>query len=178
MNAKKLYHSLDLEFETDKVNEDEWDSFDLSDFATESFRKTYKGLVLDNSSEINKVYTAVFPSEPVLDYIIASGAEDTLLFTHHPMIWDSSSGGFPFRNIPTKYLEVLEKKNIPTQRLVSHCLDLQIPRGYHARQIRKHTSHSPRGKNGDRQTYPLLKHAQFHTTLVSGTVVGKSVNST
>jgi len=112
MNAKKLYHSLDLEFEIDKINEDEWDSFDLSDFATESFRKTYKGLVLDNSTEINKVYTAVFPSEPVLDYIITSGAEDTLLFTHHPMIWDSSSGGFPFRNIPTKYMEVLEEKNI------------------------------------------------------------------
>jgi len=112
MNAKKLYHSLDLEFEIDKINEDEWDSFDLSDFATESFRKTYKGLVLDNSTEINKVYTAVFPSEPVLDYIITSGAEDILLFTHHPMIWDSSSGGFPFRNIPTKYMEILEEKNI------------------------------------------------------------------
>ncbi len=112
MDAKKLYQSLDLEFEIDKVNEGEWDSFNLGDFATESFRKTYKGLVLDNSSEINKVYTAVFPSESVLDYIIASGAEDSLIFTHHPMIWDTSCEGFPFRNIPTKYLEVLEEKNI------------------------------------------------------------------
>ncbi len=112
MDAKKLYRSLDKEFEIDKLNEDEWSFFDLGDAVTESFRKTKKGLVLDNSTEIKKVYTAVFPSEPVLDYIIASGVEDTLLFTHHPMIWDSSSGGFPFKNIPTKYLEVLEEKNI------------------------------------------------------------------
>lgn len=112
MKAKKLYQSLDKEFEIDKLDEDEWILFDLGDFTTESFKKTKKGLVLDNSTEINKVYTAVFPSEPVLDYIIASGAEDTLLFTHHPMIWDPSSGGFPFRNIPSKYLEVLEEKNI------------------------------------------------------------------
>ncbi|MHA1864476.1 MAG: Nif3-like dinuclear metal center hexameric protein [Candidatus Thorarchaeota archaeon] len=112
MKAKKLYQSLDKEFEIDKLNEDEWSFFDLGDYTTESFKKTKKGLVLDNSTEINKVYTAVFPSETVLDFIIASGAEDTLLFTHHPMIWDSSSGGFPFRNIPTKYLEVLEEKNI------------------------------------------------------------------
>ena len=112
MKAKDLYEKIDLEFEIGKLKEDEWSFFDLGDYTTERFMKTRKGLVLDNSSEINKVYTAVFPSEPVLDYIIASGAEDTLLFTHHPMIWDSSSGGFPFRNIPTKYLEVLEKKNI------------------------------------------------------------------
>jgi putative NIF3 family GTP cyclohydrolase 1 type 2 len=112
MDAKKLYQSLDKEFEIDKVNEGEWDSFDLGDFATESFRKTYKGLVLDNSSEVNKVYTAVFPSESVLDYIIASGAEDSLIFTHHPMIWDTSCEGFPFRNTPTKYLEVLRENKI------------------------------------------------------------------
>ncbi|MCK4567121.1 MAG: Nif3-like dinuclear metal center hexameric protein [Candidatus Thorarchaeota archaeon] len=112
MIATDIYKKLNDEFEIDKLNEDEWSFFDLGDAVTESFRKTRKGLVLDNSTEINKVYTAVFPSEPVLDYIIASGAEDTLLFTHHPMIWDPSSGGFPFRNIPAKYLEVLEEKNI------------------------------------------------------------------
>lgn len=112
MKAKKLYQSLDKEFEINKLDEDEWSFFDLGDYTTESFKKTKKGLVLDNATEINKVFTAVFPSEPVLDYIIASGAEDTLLFTHHPMIWDTSSGGYPFRNIPSKYLEVLQENKI------------------------------------------------------------------
>ena len=64
------------------------------------------------SSEINKVYTAVFPSDPVLDWIIASGVEDALIFTHHPMIWDTSLEGFPFRNIPARYLDVLKENRI------------------------------------------------------------------
>jgi len=112
MKAQELYKKIDNEFEIDNLNEDGWGMFDLGDFVTESFKNTKKGLVLDNSSIIEKVYTAVFPSEPVLDHIIASGAKDSLLFTHHPMIWDTSSSGYPFRNIPDKYLEVFQKKNI------------------------------------------------------------------
>ncbi|MGY5860492.1 MAG: Nif3-like dinuclear metal center hexameric protein [Candidatus Thorarchaeota archaeon] len=112
MKATDLYKKLDDEFEINKLHEDEWGTFDLGDFVIESFSKTRKGLVLDNSKEIEKVYTAVFPSELVLDRLIASGAKNTLLFTHHPMIWDSSTGGMPFRNIPMKYLEVLQENNI------------------------------------------------------------------
>jgi len=112
MIAADLYKKLDEEFEIDKVNEGEWNSFDLGDFVTESFRTTWKGLVLDNSTEIKKVVTAVFPSEQVLDHIIASEAEDLLIFTHHPMIWDTSLEGLPFRNMPFKYLEVLKEKRI------------------------------------------------------------------
>jgi putative NIF3 family GTP cyclohydrolase 1 type 2 len=112
MKAKKLYESLNKEFELDKLNEDEWSFFDLGNYVTKSFKKTRMGLVLDNSKEIQKVYTAVFPSEHVFDSILSSGESDILLFTHHPMIWDTSKGGFPFRNIPTKYLEQLREKRI------------------------------------------------------------------
>lgn len=112
MRSEEVYEKLDNEFEIDAINEDEWDSFDLGDFETESFRKTQKGLVLDNTTEIQRVYTAVFPSEIVLNHIISSGVEDALLFTHHPMIWDRSLEGLPFRNIPKNYLEILKETRI------------------------------------------------------------------
>ncbi len=112
MQAEEVYKKLDKEFEINKVNEGEWSSFDLGDYATKKFRTTWKGLALDNATEVNKVYTAVFPSEPVLDRIIASGVEDALIFTHHPMIWDTSLEGFPFRNIPARYLDVLKENRI------------------------------------------------------------------
>jgi putative NIF3 family GTP cyclohydrolase 1 type 2 len=112
LNAEQLYESLNKKFELDRIQEDEWSALDLGDYVTENFKETYKGLVLDNTKEIQKVYTAVFPSEHVLDYILATNAKNLLLFTHHPMIWDTSSAGNPFRNIPKKYLEELRERAI------------------------------------------------------------------
>ncbi len=112
MKSGEVYARLDKEFEIERINEDEWSSFDLGDFATESFRTTWKGLVLDNTTDVRKVYSAVFPSEIVLDQIITSGVEDALLFTHHPMIWDRSLEGLPFRNIPKNYLEKMKQNRI------------------------------------------------------------------
>jgi len=112
MKAKKLYESLDNEFELDKLQEGEWSSFDLGDYATDSFRKTWMGLVLDNSEEIQKVYTAVFPSAQVIDHLISLDVTDALLFTHHPMVWTPEIEGVPFENMPAKYLEQLKKRRI------------------------------------------------------------------
>jgi putative NIF3 family GTP cyclohydrolase 1 type 2 len=112
LNAEQLFERLNTEFELDRIQEDEWSAFDLEDYVTESFKETRKGLVLNNTKEIQKVYTAVFPSEHVLDYILATNAKNLLLFTHHPMIWDTSTAGYPFRNIPKKYLEELRDREI------------------------------------------------------------------
>ena len=112
MKAKQLYKSLDKEFELDKLSEDEWSFFDLGDYVTESFKKTRMGLVLDHSKEIQKVYTAVFPSEHVLDHIIATGERKILLFTHHPMVWNPTIAGYPFTNMPSRYLKLLKEHEI------------------------------------------------------------------
>ena len=112
MKAERLYESLDNEFELDKLSEDEWSFFDLGNYVTESFKKTRMGLVLDHTKEIQKVYTAVFPSERVLDNIIATGERNILLFTHHPMVWDPTIVGYPFTNIPSKYLKLLKEREI------------------------------------------------------------------
>ena len=107
MKAKKLYKSLEDQFELDKFEREEWGFSDEDDYITESFKEKGMGVVLDNTEEIQKVYTAVFPSEHVLDQLLASGERDILLFTHHAVIWDTSTGGFPFRKIPSEYLEKL-----------------------------------------------------------------------
>jgi putative NIF3 family GTP cyclohydrolase 1 type 2 len=112
MKAEKLYKSLEDQFELGKFEREEWGFSDEDDYITESFKEKGMGVVLDNTEEIQKVYTAVFPSEHVLDQLLASGERDILLFTHHPVIWDSSTGGFPFRKIPGEYLEKLSERAI------------------------------------------------------------------
>ncbi|KXH77066.1 MAG: hypothetical protein AM326_05900 [Candidatus Thorarchaeota archaeon SMTZ-45] len=123
MKAAKLYESLDKEFELHRLQEDEWSLLDLGDYMTESFSQSRMGLVLDNANEIRRVYTAVFPSERVLDKILSSGDREVLLFTHHPMIWDHSTGNFPFKNIPRDYLERLRE-----QAIAHYCIHVPLDR--------------------------------------------------
>jgi putative NIF3 family GTP cyclohydrolase 1 type 2 len=112
MDRSSLIRRLDEDFQIDKCNEAPWETFDLGDYATEIFRKSWKGLVLDNSEIIKKVYTAVFPSAEVLTLLLDRGEEDVLLFTHHPMIWDPNLDGLPFKNIPHQLLEPLQENRI------------------------------------------------------------------
>ena len=112
LKAEEVYNRLDKEFDIANINEDEWSSLDLADYMTDSFKQTRMGLVLDNAPEIKKVYTAVFPSELVLDRILSSREKGILLFTHHPMIWDTNTGGFPFRNIPARFLEEFKQQGV------------------------------------------------------------------
>ncbi|MFW9838307.1 MAG: hypothetical protein ACFFE7_12360, partial [Candidatus Thorarchaeota archaeon] len=79
MKAEQLFASLDEEFELDKLTDDEWGNLDLGDNITENFKTTRMGLALDNTDEIHNVYTAVFPSERVLDRIISSDERNVLL---------------------------------------------------------------------------------------------------
>jgi putative NIF3 family GTP cyclohydrolase 1 type 2 len=43
------------------------------------------GLQFDHTDVVNKVYTAAFVSDEVMDQMEARGATDCLLFTHHPV---------------------------------------------------------------------------------------------
>ncbi|MGY5881900.1 MAG: Nif3-like dinuclear metal center hexameric protein [Candidatus Thorarchaeota archaeon] len=112
MKSEDVCKRLDREFEIDSINEEEWGLFDLGKHVTDSFRKTRKGLVLDFATEIERVYTAVFPSEAVLNRILESDTTDALLFTHHPMIWETPFEEYPFRNIPANYIEEMKERRI------------------------------------------------------------------
>jgi len=112
VKAEEVYKILSKEFEIDKIDEEEWGGFDLGEYVTESFMKTRKGLVLDFAFEIEKVFTAVFPSELILDRILESDVTDALLFTHHPMIWETPFEEYPFKNIPANYIEEMKERRI------------------------------------------------------------------
>ncbi len=69
MKAIELYKKLDTDFELDDCKDD-WSHMDFNEYISDNFKKCYMGLLLDNTEEINSVYTAVFPSDLVLNKII------------------------------------------------------------------------------------------------------------
>ena len=87
MKAKKVYKKLDSDFELD-LCKDDWSGMDFNEYISDNFQARHMGKLLDNSREIDYVYTAVFPSDLILNKIIESCKENVLLIAHHAMIWD------------------------------------------------------------------------------------------
>ncbi|MFW9783745.1 MAG: Nif3-like dinuclear metal center hexameric protein [Candidatus Heimdallarchaeota archaeon] len=110
MKAKKLYKRLDSDFELDKCKDD-WKEMEYNEYISENFKLRYMGLLLDNTQNIDSVYTAVFPSDKVLNKIINIEKEDILLLTHHPMIWDIRDPSV-FLNITKSLLPILKQRKI------------------------------------------------------------------
>lgn len=112
MEAKELYEQLDKDFEIVRYK-DEWGvGLEDNEFINPDFKERYIGVMLDNSDEINKVYTSTFPDIIILDEILGRNETDILLFSHHAMGYDPTLEGFPFYNIPVNYLKELKKRRI------------------------------------------------------------------
>ncbi|MFW9867916.1 MAG: Nif3-like dinuclear metal center hexameric protein [Candidatus Thorarchaeota archaeon] len=110
MNAKTLYEKIDSDFELDKCSDD-WKGIESNEYVSDNFKQRYMGILLDNTQEIESVYTAVFPSDKVLIKILDSGKENILLFTHHPMIWDIRKPSI-FQHISYDLLPQLKQNSI------------------------------------------------------------------
>ena len=83
MEAKELYARLEKDFIKPGLSDDWAERIKgIEDFVSDNFKKRSMGLVCDNSKKINKVYTAVFPTEDVMKRVLAEGAEDAMLFVH------------------------------------------------------------------------------------------------
>lgn len=112
MNAKELYQKLRTDFKLDECS-DEWDNIDFdAEFVTENFRKRYIGILADNTGEISKVYTAVFPSEKVMQEILKRNEQNILFFTHHPVDWKIKEGQSPFVNLNRDLLQKFKQNKI------------------------------------------------------------------
>lgn len=110
MKAKALYKRLDKDFEFDQCKDD-WSRMDYNEYISDNFKKRYMGLLVDNTKEIDTVYTAVFPSDLVLNKILEVKKENILLVTHHPMIWDIRKPNV-FQDINKNILMELKEQKI------------------------------------------------------------------
>jgi putative NIF3 family GTP cyclohydrolase 1 type 2 len=89
MKSIELYNHLERDFISKELRDD-WSRYmrDLEEYLTINFKERSMGLVCDFADEINKVYSAVFPTEEIMQSIIDDGITNALLFIHHPSIWD------------------------------------------------------------------------------------------
>jgi len=111
MKAKELYDKIGIDFEIDKYKDD-WSFVEFNEFINPDFRERYIGVMLDNTDEIEKVYTSTFPDTAVLNDILSRNETDILFLSHHAMGYNPTLEGFPFYNIPAGYLEKLKERRI------------------------------------------------------------------
>jgi putative NIF3 family GTP cyclohydrolase 1 type 2 len=116
MNAKELYARLEKDFDLAHCKDD-WSQMEFNEFISDNYKRRYMGLMADNASEIKRVYTAVFPTEEIINYILAKEEKDAMLFIHHPMIWDINGENGVFRSIPRDLLRKLRDNNISVYNL-------------------------------------------------------------
>jgi putative NIF3 family GTP cyclohydrolase 1 type 2 len=118
MKATQLYKQLEKDFITSKMS-DEWVEYmdSVTDFLCANFKKRSMGLVCDFATEINKVYTAVFPSRKVMQGILDDGIQDVMLFVHHPSIWDIRKAPEVFQQMDRKLLRQFKDRRISIYNL-------------------------------------------------------------
>jgi len=75
------------------------------------------GLVCDFTTEINKVYTAVFPSKEVMQKILDDGVQDAMLFVHHPAIWDIRKAPEVFQQMDRGLLQQFKNRRMSIYNL-------------------------------------------------------------
>ena len=111
MKAEKLYSKLDNDFDIGNLKDD-WSFMRFNDYISPDFKNRYMGIVLDNTVEVNKVYTATIPDLEILEKLIRSAETGILLFSHHAMCYDPTIKGFPFYDIPENFLLKLKQQRI------------------------------------------------------------------
>jgi putative NIF3 family GTP cyclohydrolase 1 type 2 len=118
MEAPKLYSQLEKDFIKPGLT-DGWTQYmgSVADFLTENFKQRSMGLVCDFTKEINKVYTAVFPSNKVMQEILDKDEKNILLFVHHPSIWDIRKAPEVFQQMDRRLLTEFKKKKIAIYNL-------------------------------------------------------------
>jgi putative NIF3 family GTP cyclohydrolase 1 type 2 len=118
MIANQLYQLLEQEFITPEMS-DEWAQYmdSVTDFLSENFKKRSMGLVCDFAKEINKVFTAVFPSREVMQKILDAGTQNAMLFVHHPSIWDIRKAPEVFQQMDRELLQQFRVRRISIYNL-------------------------------------------------------------
>jgi len=117
MRAIELYNHLERDFIFNGLSDD-WARFmgEVENYLSMNFKEKSMGLVCDFADEINKVYTAVFPTEEIMKKVIDDGVTDAMLFLHHPSIWDIRRTK-PFYQMNKALLEKFKQNRISIYNL-------------------------------------------------------------
>ena len=121
MKTTELIKQLDQYFDIEHIDSDlpfsrvlprEYGKTDihLSTYFTKTFLEHFHGLLIQGSSEIRHVYLAVFLSNEIVGQLILQDAHDALIFTHHPMDFESNGRGF--LPLSQESLEELTKRGL------------------------------------------------------------------
>lgn len=118
MNAAELYSYLERDFISRELKDD-WARYmgEVEDYLCINFKERSMGLVCDFAKEINKVYSAVFPTKEIMQKIINDGTRDAMLFVHHPCIWDIRKTPNAFYQMERTLLEKFKDNGISIYNL-------------------------------------------------------------
>jgi len=118
MDSSKLYARLERDFINPELSDD-WAKYmgKIEEFISPNFKKRSMGLVCDFAGSVNKVFTAVFPSNPVMQKILDSGIRDAMLFVHHPAIWDIRKAPNVFTQMDKELLSQFKERKISIYNL-------------------------------------------------------------
>ena len=118
IDALDLYNELEKAFIFPQL-EDDWvlETNEIVEFLTPNFQNRSMGLVCDFTNTISRVFTAVFPSDRVIEHILKSEARNALLFVHHPAIWDIRKAPNVFQQMNRTLLAELKNRNIAVYNL-------------------------------------------------------------
>ena len=149
MKAIDLYSRMEKDFVVPGITEDWYDDTEnmsvFDEFICENFKQRSLGLLCDFAEDINKVYTAVFPSDKVLTKILSDDVTDAMIFLHHPLVWEISGPGNAFHPINVELLKRLQKNSISlfnfhlpldnfgeyaTTKTLADALDIKIEKPY------------------------------------------------
>ena len=113
MKAVELYAYLEKDFIFPHLY-DEFARYipDLHPYMTDGFKERSMGLVCDFTDEVNSVYTAVFPSDRVMSYMLANEPCNAMLFLHHPAIWDYRGSPQRWFQMDNKWVEQCKDRGI------------------------------------------------------------------
>lgn len=121
MEANKLYQQLEKDFIKPGMSDEWWKEINentaVYNFLTENFKEGSMWLVCDFAEEIKKAFTAVFPSEKVMQEIISRNIKDAMLFLHHPCIWDIRKAPEVFQQMDTDLLQKFSDNKISIYNL-------------------------------------------------------------
>ncbi|MCB2291916.1 Nif3-like dinuclear metal center hexameric protein, partial [Clostridium sp. CS001] len=145
MKSTELYNQLEKDFIFKELIDD-WAGYmhELEEYLSTNFKERSMGLVCDFSDEINKVYSAVFPTQEVMQKIVDEGETDAMLFLHHPSIWDIRNP-IPFYQMDKALLEKFRENRVSiynlhvpldnfseysTSRTLADALDVEIEKPF------------------------------------------------